>query len=158
MSNRSISRGFFGIVAYMKTEGINVIETKEKEPKKILYRYENASFAHEGNITDTSHPELVGQWFTDNLQSLKDYIHMRQPGGEIIVVEVPKNRLDEFHVSKHPIASTMDTEPENWIIPEEILKNAKRIKLSIPSANSKKFIFKEWSEIDNFVDSNLKDF
>jgi hypothetical protein len=131
------------------------IESKEKEPKKLLYRYENSKFGYSGGITETSHPEIVGQWFTDNIQSLKDYIHMRQPGGDIVIVEIPVSKLDTFHVSNHPIANSMDVEDDNWIIPKELLDSAKRISLTVPSQNSHKFIFKEWQDIDTFIDHHI---
>lgn len=55
---------------------------------------------------------------------------MRPPGGSIVVAKVPRERLEEFRATNHPVAKNMDIEVDNFIVPDELLVNAKRIPLS----------------------------
>ncbi|MFZ2523295.1 MAG: hypothetical protein WAW92_02810 [Minisyncoccia bacterium] len=66
-------------------EGIPNQETPkniyENESFVTLYRYENPAVAYDESREGTvSKPELVGQWYTNNLGDLKTYVKSRQPG------------------------------------------------------------------------------
>jgi hypothetical protein len=75
----------------------------------------------------TSHEELVGQWFSPNLLTALVYLRKSTQtfgkdahpvdGTRLIVAQVPADRLEDYHVTKHPIASTMDVEGDNYILP-----------------------------------------
>jgi len=103
----------------------------EKEPtdKKIrLYRIQNPNIKAEPNGT-TSHQDLIGQWFTTDLENVTNYLRKSTQtfgpdagpveGAELIVVEVPESELANLHVSKDPTASNMDVEGDNYIIKPE---------------------------------------
>jgi hypothetical protein len=47
----------------------------------------------------------------------------RIEGANLVVVKIPKEEFENLHVSKHPIASQMDVENDNYIIPENIERN-----------------------------------
>jgi len=85
-----------------------------------LFRVENPNIpARPDGIN--SHEDLVGQWFTPNLATATKYLQKatRQPGAQLVVAEVPTEALDGLHVSRHPIASDMDVEPDNYLVPRD---------------------------------------
>jgi hypothetical protein len=76
----------------------------------------------------TSHEDLIGEWFSPNLSTTMRYLRKstrlrgsRQfvpfAGAQLVVADVPADKLDDLHVSNHPIARTMDVESDNYIIP-----------------------------------------
>ncbi len=91
-----------------------------------LYRVENPNIAAQSDGV-VSHEDLVGQWFTPNIGTATNYLRKATQtfgkgahpveGAQLVVTDVPKTDLDAFHVSKHPIASKMDVESDNYIIP-----------------------------------------
>lgn len=93
-----------------------------------LYRIENPAIqAHPDGVT--SHEDLVGQWFTPNLPTAMGYLRKSTQtfgkhsgpvdGAQLVVAHVPVDELASRHVSKHPIASRMDVENDNYIIPRD---------------------------------------
>lgn len=90
-----------------------------------LYRVENPNIPAKPNGV-TSHDDLVGQWFTPNLASAARYLRKSTQtfgkgahivdGAQLVIAEVPANKLDELHVSRHPVAAGMDVEDDNYIV------------------------------------------
>lgn len=97
-----------------------------------LYRIENKNIKKEPDGI-TSHKDLKGQWFSPNLETALNYLRKSQQtfgsnakrveGVNLVVVKVPRDEFENFHVSKHAIASQMDVEDDNYIIPENIERN-----------------------------------
>lgn len=103
----------------------------EKEPKSTkvkLYRIQNPNIPSNPD-NKTSHSDLIGQWFTTDLESATNYLRKSTQtfgkdggpigGAELVVVEVPENELNKLHVSQDPNASKMDVEGDNYIIKSE---------------------------------------
>ncbi len=77
----------------------------------------------------TSHPDIVGQWFSPNLNTAVNYLRKSTQtfgkdarpvdGAQLVVAHVPADRLEDFHVSRHPVAATMDVENDNYIVPRD---------------------------------------
>lgn len=40
-------------------------------------------------------------------------------GAQLVVAQMPTEELEAHHVSRHPVASTMDVEGDNYIIPRD---------------------------------------
>lgn len=124
----------------------------------LLFRYDNPTVPNGHPNSDTSRDELVGRWFTDSPESLKSYIKMRPPGGSIVIVEIPGERLEGLRATLHPVAKDMDIEPDNFIIPDELLGNAKRVPLGVTSKSQRNFSrVDEWKSVDNRVDEIVKE-
>ncbi|MFO0743874.1 MAG: hypothetical protein U0469_02375 [Candidatus Paceibacterota bacterium] len=112
-------------------ESIAVEATKSGETIS-LYRIENKNIEKEPDGV-TSHKDLKGQWFSPDLETALVYLRKSQQtfgteakrveGANLVVVKVPKEEFENLHVSKHPIASQMDVENDNYIIPENIERN-----------------------------------
>jgi hypothetical protein len=94
-----------------------------------LYRIENPNISTEPDGIN-SHPSLVWQWFAPDIAYTVNYLKKSQqiivdriiqpvPGVQLVVLEVPENELNKFHVSQNPTASKMDIEPDNFIVPLE---------------------------------------
>ncbi len=108
------------------------VETIRSDKNISLYRIENKNIKKEPDGI-TSHKDLKGQWFTPNLETAIGYLRKSQQtfgaetervnGANLIVVKIPKEEFENLHVSKHPIASQMDVENDNYIIPENIERN-----------------------------------
>lgn len=131
------------------------IETADGK-RVFLFRYDNPQVPNRNPNSQTSQDELVGKWFTDSPVSLASYIKDRPPGGNIIIVEVPKEKLEELRAINHPVAKDMDIEPDNFIIPDELLSAAKRIPLEVNSKGSKNFRVNDWKTIDEAVGRIVK--
>jgi hypothetical protein len=94
-----------------------------------LYRIENKNIEIEPNGI-TSHKDLKGQWFSPDLDTALTYLRKSQQtfgadakrveGVNLVVVKIPKEEFEKLHVSNHPIASQMDVENDNYIVPENI--------------------------------------
>jgi hypothetical protein len=108
---------------------INLPERESPEKDIYLYRIENKNIKAQPN-GETSHEAIIGQWFTPNIDTAMFYLHKSQQtfgneaqkieGANLVIVKIPKEKLERLHVTKHPIASEMDFEPDNYIIPKDI--------------------------------------
>jgi hypothetical protein len=88
-----------------------------------LYRIENKNIPYdESREGIVSKKEIVGGFFTDNIDTVTNYIrkNQSQEGINLVYVDISKNDLDKYHVSKNEYAKTMDVESDNWIIPSDI--------------------------------------
>lgn len=98
---------------------------KPNIPITLLYRVENPNIPARPN-GETSHEELIGQWFSPNLVTAMKYMRKATQtfgkdaapvdGAQLVVAEVPTDQLEDFHVTKHPVAATMDVESDNYIV------------------------------------------
>lgn len=112
-------------------ENIALEATKSGETIS-LYRIENKNIERKPDGI-TSHKDLKGQWFSPDLETALVYLRKSQQsfgtdakrvlGANLVVVKISKEEFENFHVSKHPIASQMDVENDNYIIPENIERN-----------------------------------
>lgn len=93
-----------------------------------VYRIENPDIqAMPDGVT--SHEELVGQWFSPNLDTALRYLRKSTQtfgkvikpvdGAQLVVAYVPTERLSHLHVSQHPIGANMDVENDNYIVPRD---------------------------------------
>lgn len=102
-------------------------ETLTQEPTQTqetvsMYRVENPNIpANPDGVV--SHEDLVGQWFSPNIDTALRYLKKSSQGrggaiegSQLVVARVPESDIDDLHVSKHPIASQMDVEPDNYLI------------------------------------------
>ncbi len=99
-----------------------------KEGMEPLYRVENPNIpaSPDGVV---SHEDLVGKWFTPNLSAALKYMRKSNAksrdtgepvdGTRLVVAQVPSDELADFHVSRHPVASQMDVESDNYLIPRD---------------------------------------
>jgi hypothetical protein len=95
-------------------------------PTVPLYRIENPTIAANPNGV-TSHEDLVGQWFTPRLDAATSYLRKSTQtfgkdahpveGAQLVVADVPADQVEALHVSRHPVASAMDVENDNYIVP-----------------------------------------
>jgi hypothetical protein len=93
-----------------------------------LFRVENPNIPARPNGT-TSHEDLIGQWFSPNLDSALRYLRKSTQrfgketgpveGARLLVAELPTGKVESHHVSKHPIASSMDVEGNNYLLPRD---------------------------------------
>ena len=107
-----------------------------------LYRIENKNIS---DVPDgvTSHEDLKGQWFSPDLATAQRYLRKSQQtfkqdaqrvmGAHLVIAKVLKQQMDDLHVAKHPIASQMDVESDNYIIPE----SAQRTYINIDDVQDK---------------------
>ena len=94
-----------------------------------LYRIENPTIAPEPDGV-VSHEDLIGQWFTPNIGTATNYLRKSTQtfgkeahpveGAQLVATDVPEADLEALHVSRHPIASGMDVENDNYIVPPEV--------------------------------------
>lgn len=93
-----------------------------------LYRIENPNIpANPDGMT--SHPELVGQWFTPNLDTALGYLRkstqtfdedpLPVPGARLVLAHLNPQELEKFHVSQNRTARGMDVENDNYLIPRD---------------------------------------
>lgn len=101
-----------------------VVEATKSDETIYLYRVENKNIEKEPDGI-TSHKDLKGQWFTPDLKDASDYLRKSQKikGANLVIVKISKAKFENLHVSKHPIASQMDVESNNYIVPENIERN-----------------------------------
>jgi hypothetical protein len=93
-----------------------------------VYRVENPTIKA---VPDgiTSHKDLVGEWFSPNVDTALTYLRKSTqtfgegasavPGAQLVVAHIPLEQLDALHVSRHPIAANMDVENDNYIVPRD---------------------------------------
>lgn len=108
------------------------LEATKPDETISLYRIENKNIEKEPDGI-TSHKDLKGQWFSPDLETALVYLRKSQQsfgieakrveGANLVIVKVSKEEFENLHVSKHPIASQMDVENDNYIIPENIERN-----------------------------------
>lgn len=124
-----------------------------------LYRYENPDTSYDASREEdvlVSKREIVGQWFTDNLGDLRTYMLMRQPGGRIVVVRVPKSHLVTLDAGNRAEARNMDRELGNYIVsPEQQAETRIEIPVGIETKSSKRFRLDEMQKIDEFIGQEL---
>jgi hypothetical protein len=100
-----------------------------KSPETVkLYRVENPNIERPSDGA-TSHPDLIGQWFTPSLDAANNYLRKSTQtfgkearvvdGARLVVANVPKSDLESLHASKNPIAANMDIEGDNYIVPRD---------------------------------------
>ena len=93
-----------------------------------LYRIENPNIpAKPDGIT--SHPDLIGQWFTPDLGAAMHYLRKSTQtfgkggsvldGARLLTVSIPDEELGKYHVSNNPTARDMDVEQDNYLIPRD---------------------------------------
>lgn len=98
---------------------------ENNSPKIRLYRIENPNIPYDDSREGiVSNKDLIGQFFTDNIDDVSNYIRKNQKidGIRLVYVDIPHDELDKYHVSKNPKAPT-DVELNNWLIPDKIKKN-----------------------------------
>lgn len=91
-----------------------------------LYRIENKNIPYdESREGIVSKKEIIGGFFTDNVDTVANYIRKNQfqEGINLVYVDISKSDLDKYHVSKNEYAKNMDVESDNWIVPSNINKN-----------------------------------
>lgn len=100
------------------------------EKQTLLFRVENPTIEAQPD-GETSHEALVGQWFSPNVNKALSPQYLRKStqtrdrhpqladGAQLVIATVPTDRLASYHVSEHPIASNMDVESEDYIIPRD---------------------------------------
>lgn len=91
-----------------------------------LYRIENKNIPYdETREWIVSKKEIIGCFFTDNIQTLSNYIKKNQSKQwiELVYVDIPKDQLENFHVSNNEYTQTMDVENDNRIIPTTVNRN-----------------------------------
>jgi len=104
------------------------VSTETKTTLIDLYRLENPNIpSHPDGIT--SHEDLVGQWFSPNLDTALTYLRKStqtfgreaEPvdGAQLVVAHIPVDQLSSMHVSLNPTASRMDVEGDNYIVPRD---------------------------------------
>lgn len=110
----------------------NTEESFEAEPIPAgtvpLYRIENPNITARPN-GETSHKELVGQWFSPDLDKVTHYLRKSTQtfgrdahivdGAQLVIAYVPEEMLDTLHVSQDSTASHMDVESDNYIVPRD---------------------------------------
>lgn len=122
-----------------------------------LYRYDNPNTEYDEKRENVvSKKEIIGNWFTDNIQDLKDYIKTRSTNGSIITIRIPLADLKNYDASILENTKDMDIEKGNYIVPREIQADSYiEIPLKIETQNPNKFLFKDWQKINDFVDNNV---
>jgi hypothetical protein len=100
------------------------------QPTTTLYRVENPVHPEpRAPNGETSHEDLVGQWFSPNLSTAVRHLRKNTQtfgknakpvdGAQLVIVHVPQSELPGLHVSQHETASGMDVENDNYIIPRD---------------------------------------
>ncbi len=91
-----------------------------------LYRIENTNILYDESIEGiVSKREIIGQFFTDSINTVANYLkkNQKEDGINLVYVDIPKSDLDKYHVSNNEFSKTMDVESDNWIIPQSIARN-----------------------------------
>lgn len=122
-----------------------------------LYRYDTPNTEYDERRENVvSKKEIIGNWFTDNIQDLKDYIKTRSTNGSIITIRIPLADLKKYDALILENTKDMDIEKGNYIVPREIQADSYiKIPLKIETQNPNKFLFKDWQKINDFVDNNI---
>jgi hypothetical protein len=91
-----------------------------------LYRIENVNIPYdESREGIVSKREIIGQFFTDSINTVANYLkkNQKEDGINLVYVDIPKSDLEKYHVSNNEFSKTMDVESDNWIIPQNITRN-----------------------------------
>lgn len=106
----------------------NIMGESAQKATTPVYRVENPTIQGVPNGV-TSHEDLVGQWFSPNIDTALNYLRKSTQtfgkdarpvdGAMLVVAHVPTAQLDELHVSRHPVAASMDVENDNYIVPRD---------------------------------------
>lgn len=115
-----------------------------------LFRYDNPG-SNDGSHSNTTREDLIGKWFTDSPESLKTYILQRKPGGNIVVVPVKKQELENLRASNHETAKETDIEYDNFIVPDELLSSERKFPLTIEGSGNNKFKLNDIQSIKDFI-------
>lgn len=140
-------------------EQAELVNSYERDDYTTLYRYDTPHVAFEssrdGVVSVTKH---VGSWFTSNLEDLKAYVKMREPGGNLVVIRLPTEDLPKYDAGNLPETRELDREEENYIVDKSIhAKTIITIPLKIPTKIETKFTMPDWKTIDSFIDGQLSD-
>jgi hypothetical protein len=95
-----------------------------------LYRVENPNIEVDpGRFGDTSHPELVGQWFTPDLDQATNYIKKSTQifekkarvvdGAQMLVADIANGDLSGYLASGDERTRNMDIEGDNYLLPRD---------------------------------------
>lgn len=106
-----------------------------------LFRVENPNIPANPNSI-TSHESLVGSWFSSDLNYVTSYLSKNQRMRiwkvmekvqwlQLIILNVPEKDLEIYRAQVHPIASGMDIEPDNFIIPQEQRESFQEMRMSL---------------------------
>lgn len=131
-------------------KGAPPIETSDGR-SVYMFRYENPEGPKRNLDATVSKEGLVGRWFTDSAFSFVNYILKRQPGGTILVAAVPKDRKDDLKAANNPEAKEMDMDPDNYLLPDELVGTAQRFPLSVGSQDQNQFIWNDRHRVRQFV-------
>ena len=139
------------------------VETIKSDKNIYLYRIENKNIKKEPDGI-TSHKDLKGQWFSPDLETALTHLRKSQQtfGAEakrvedanLVVVKIPKEEFENLHVSKHPIASQMDFENDNYIVPENIERNY----INLDDVQDKVGNFENFQKAKKQVEEKVKKF
>lgn len=107
--------------------------TKATSPETIttLYRIENPNIPGHQVNDGSSHPDLVGQWFTPNVE--ETFKHLQKStqttglgahvveGAQLVIAQVPGGQLDNYNAYRSPVVAKakLDIEPDNFLIPRD---------------------------------------
>jgi hypothetical protein len=108
-----------------KVKNFNQFISENYNSKIRLYRIENPNIPYdESREGIVSNKDLIGQFFTDNINDVSVYIRKNQKvdGIRLVYVDTSKEDLETYHVSKNPKAPS-DVEGNNWLIPNTIKRN-----------------------------------
>ena len=95
-----------------------------------LYRIENPNIPANPDGA-VSHEDLVGQWFTPDVDTALGYLRKSTQtfgrdaapvdGAQLVMAHVPMADLERMDALRHPVvqASRMDVEPGNYIVPRD---------------------------------------
>lgn len=118
-------QAYIEFTKYNEIPPLEYYQSSKKETVR-LYRIENKNIPYdESREGIVSKKEIVGGFFTDSINTVSNYIrkNQSQEGITLVYVDIDKNDLDKYHVSKNEYAKNMDVESDNWIIPQNIDKN-----------------------------------
>ena len=92
---------------------------------KKMWRIENPNIKFNPSkvANENAQQEHVGNWFSDDINYVSDYLRKNQkvPGSRLAEVNVPESELSKYHISNYP--DMKDVEPRNWLIPDAFNRN-----------------------------------
>ncbi len=153
-------RDVFNINPELRSVALNTLKSGDSV---YLYRIENKNIENEPDGI-TSHKDLKGLWFTPNLETVLMYLRKSQQtfglkpekvnGANLVIIKIKKERLENLHVNKNSIASQMDVENDNYIIPEDI----KREYINIDNVQDKVGNFNNFQKAKKQIEEVVKRF
>lgn len=122
-----------------------------------LYRIENRNIPYdESREWIVSKREIIGCFFTDTINTLSNYIrkNQRQAWIELVYLDIPTSKLEDYHVMRNEYTQDMNVENDNRIIPNSVKRN--HVDLSSLSQVTGNFLsFKNWQQELNQIISTL---